>query len=68
MYYLSIAIYTLVICGLFMRWALKNKAHRNKSSHDCEEHQMYFQDHESRGVYCSVCNHVLAEEKYPPTH
>jgi hypothetical protein len=64
MYYLSIAIYTLVICGLFMRWVLKNKAYSNKSSHDCEKHQMYFEADDSRGLFCSVCNITLSEEFY----
>ena len=30
--------------------------------HNCNHHQLYFEDHTSRGTYCSVCNKTIDEE------
>ena len=30
--------------------------------HNCNKHQLYFEDELSRGTFCSVCNKTIDEE------
>jgi hypothetical protein len=50
---------TAIICWLFIRWVLANKSER--STHNCEEYEMYFMDEISHGTYCGKCHKVLGE-------
>jgi len=28
---------------------------KSKTYHNCEHHQMYFEEYNTRGVYCDIC-------------
>ena len=43
---------------------LKDKLN-NHPNHDCDNHQMYFEGPDSRGLYCNICHKLLSEEPYP---
>jgi len=34
--------------------------------HNCNHHQLYFEDELSRGTFCSVCNKTIDEEIFKP--
>jgi len=36
------------------------------SLHDCNKHELYFEDHNSRGTLCAVCNKTISEEFFKP--
>ena len=34
--------------------------------HNCNKHELYFEDELSRGTFCSVCNKTIDEEIFQP--
>jgi hypothetical protein len=36
----------------------------NKFAHDCNRHELYFEDELSRGLFCSICNRNISIEYY----
>lgn len=33
--------------------------------HKCSKHALYWEDEESRGTFCSICNKIIDIELYP---
>lgn len=36
----------------------------NKLAHDCNKHELYYEDDISRGTFCSICNRNISIEYY----
>ena len=53
-------IIMIVISAIFVRGIIRY----NRNNHDCNKHELYFEDHESRGTFCSVCNRDISIEYY----
>jgi hypothetical protein len=53
-------IIMIVISAIFVRGIIRY----NRNNHDCNKHELYFEDHDSRGTFCSVCNRDISIEYY----
>ena len=53
-------IIMIVISAIFVRGIIRY----SKAGHNCNKHELYFEDHESRGTFCSVCNRDISTEYY----
>jgi hypothetical protein len=53
-------IIMIVISAIFVRGIIRY----SKTGHNCDKHELYFEDHESRGTFCSVCNRDISIEYY----
>jgi hypothetical protein len=56
-------IIMILISGIFVRGIIRY----NRNNHDCNKHELYFEDHDSRGTFCSVCHTDISIEYYPTT-
>ena len=56
-------IIMIVISGIFVRGIIRY----SKAGHNCNKHELYFEDHDSRGTFCSKCNRDISIEYYPTT-
>jgi len=52
----------ILISAIFVRGIVRYVA----SKHNCDHHQLYFEDELSRGTFCSVCNKTIDEEFFIP--
>ena len=52
----------ILISTIFVRGIVRYVA----SKHNCDHHQLYFEDELSRGTFCSVCNKTIDEEIFKP--
>jgi len=52
----------ILISAIFVRGIVRYVA----SKHNCDHHQLYFEDELSRGTFCSVCNKTIDEEFFKP--
>ena len=52
----------ILISAIFVRGIVRYVA----GSHKCDNHQLYFEDHTSRGTFCGVCNKTIDEEIFKP--
>jgi len=52
----------ILISAIFVRGIVRYVA----SKHNCDHHQLYFEDELSRGTFCSVCNKTIDEEIFKP--
>jgi hypothetical protein len=52
----------ILISAIFVRGIVRYVA----GSHNCDHHQLYFEDELSRGTFCSVCNKTIDEEIFKP--
>jgi hypothetical protein len=50
----------IVISAIFVRGIIRY----NRNNHDCNKHELYFEDHDSRGTFCSACNRDISIEYY----
>lgn len=50
----------IIISAIFVRGTIRY----SKASHNCNRHELYFEDHDSRGTFCSVCNRDISIEYY----
>jgi len=53
-------IIMIVISAIFVRGIIRY----NRNNHNCNKHELYFEDHDSRGTFCSVCNRDISIEYY----
>jgi hypothetical protein len=53
----------IVISAIFVRGIIRY----SKNNHNCNRHQMYFEDETSRGLVCGVCYTDISIEYYPTT-
>jgi hypothetical protein len=53
-------IIMIVISAIFVRGIIRY----NRNNHDCNKHELYFEDHDSRGTFCSACNRDISIEYY----
>jgi hypothetical protein len=56
-------IIMIVISAIFVRGIIRY----SKNNHNCNRHQMYFEDETSRGLVCGVCYTDISIEYYPTT-
>jgi hypothetical protein len=54
----------VVMSAIFVRGVIRLT---NKFSHDCNKHELYFEDHDSRGTFCSICHTDISIEYYQTT-
>jgi hypothetical protein len=54
----------ILISAVFVRGIVRYVAGNPWKLHKCENHQFYFEEKDSRGIYCSVCHKVISEEHY----
>ena len=54
----------IVMSAIFVRGVIRLT---NRFSHDCNKHELYFEDHDSRGTFCSICHTDISIEYYPTT-
>jgi hypothetical protein len=58
-----VAILIMVtITAIFVRGVIRLT---NKIAHDCNKHELYYEDHDSRGLFCGICNRNISIEYYP---
>lgn len=36
----------------------------DKNPHNCNNHEMYFEEEHSRGIFCGICHKTLSEEVF----
>jgi hypothetical protein len=53
-------IIMIVISAIFVRGIIRY----NRNNHDCNKHELYYEDHDSRGTFCSICHHDISIEYY----
>jgi hypothetical protein len=53
-------IIMIVITAIFVTGTIRYI----RENHNCNKHELYFEDHESRGTFCSVCNRDISIEYY----
>jgi hypothetical protein len=51
----------VIISAIFVRGVIRLT---NKFSHDCNKHELYYEDHDSRGLFCGICNRNISIEYY----
>ena len=51
----------VVMSAIFVRGVIRLT---NRFSHDCNKHQLYFEDELSRGLFCGKCNRDISIEYY----
>ena len=54
-------IIMIVITAIFVNRVIY---YTNKVSHNCNKHQLYFEDELSRGLFCGKCNRDISIEYY----
>lgn len=35
---------------------------KSKTYHNCNNHQMYFEEYNVRGIYCGICLEIISSE------
>jgi len=50
----------IVISAIFVTGTIRYV----RDNHDCNKHELYFEDHDSRGTFCSVCHRDISIEYY----
>lgn len=48
------------MAGKVWRWLYERFPRR----HNCNEWQMYWQEENTRGIYCAICGNTISEERY----
>jgi hypothetical protein len=36
----------------------------DKNPHNCNNHEMYFEEEHSRGMFCNICHKTLSQETF----
>lgn len=52
----------LAITAVFVRGVIRLT---NKLAHDCNKHELYYEDDISRGLFCGICQRNISIEYYP---
>ena len=58
-------ISTIFVRGI-IRYAERLPGRYVGRKHNCNKHELYFEDELSRGTFCSVCNKTIDEEIFKP--
>jgi len=54
----------ILISAVFVRGIVRYVAGNPWKLHRCNNHQFYFEEQDSRGLYCSVCHKDISVEYY----
>ena len=52
----------ILISAIFVRGIVRYVGKK----HNCNKHELYFEDELSRGTFCSVCSKTIDEEIFQP--
>ena len=51
----------VIMSAIFVRGVIRLT---NRFSHNCNNHELYYEDHDSRGTFCSICSRNISIEYY----
>jgi hypothetical protein len=55
-------IIMIAITAMFVRGIVRYVS--DGKPHNCNKYAMYFEDHDSRGLFCNICNRDISIEYY----